>query len=157
MDLSRRTLLRGAGLLTVPWLVSWPLPAAGAPRRSVRAHGARGDGRTRDTAAIQAAIDAAAPGGAVVFPPGDYVSGTLRLRSRLVLELAAGATLVASPDDRDFDPYERLDYDSFADRETTDFSFALLQGRGGSTAIGGHAAAPSRSRSSSAGTSRSGM
>jgi hypothetical protein len=130
MDLSRRALLRGAGLLTVPWLVSWPLPAAGAPRRSVRAHGARGDGKTRDTAAIQAAINAAAPGGAVVFPPGDYVSGTLRLRSRLVLELAAGATLVASPDDRDFDPYEQLDYDSFADRETTDFSFALLQGRG---------------------------
>jgi Pectate lyase superfamily protein/Right handed beta helix region len=130
VDLSRRALLRGAGLLTVPWLVSWPLPASGTPRRSVRAHGARGDGKTGDTAAIQAAIDAAAPGGAVVFPPGDYVSGTLRLRSRLVVELAAGATLVASPDDRDFDPYEQLDYDSFADRETTDFSFALLQGRG---------------------------
>jgi hypothetical protein len=47
-----------------------------------------------------------------------------------VVELGAGATLVASPDDRDFDPYEQLDYDSFADRETTDFSFALLQGRG---------------------------
>ena len=131
MELSRRALLRGAGLLTVPWLASWPLPAwaARAPR-SVRDHGARGDGKARDTTAIQAAIDAAGPGGVVLFPPGDYLSGTLHLRDRLVLKLAAGATLVASPDDDDFDPYEKLDYDSFADRETTDFSFALLQGRG---------------------------
>ena len=78
---------------------------------------------------IQAAIDAA-PGGVVHLPPGDYVSGTLRLRDHLVLRLAAGATLIASPDDTAFDPYEKLPYESFADRETTDFSFALLQGRG---------------------------
>jgi hypothetical protein len=66
----------------------------------------------------------------VLFPPGDYVSGTLHLRDHLVLRLAAGATLIASPNDADFDPYEKLEYKSFADRETTDFSFALLQGRG---------------------------
>jgi hypothetical protein len=130
VDLSRRALLRGAGLLAVPWLASWPLPAWGEPvPQSVRDHGARGDGTVSDTAAIQAAIDAAAPGGVVLFPPGDYVSGTLHLRDRLVLKLAAGATLIASPDDDEFDPYEKLDYDSFADRETTDFSFALLLGR----------------------------
>jgi hypothetical protein len=130
VNLSRRALLRGAGLGAVPWLVTSPLPAGSAPAQSVREHGARGDGKARDTVAIQAAIDAAAPGGTVLFPPGDYVSGTLHLRDSLVLKLAAGATLVASPDDADFDPYEPLDYDSFADRETTDFSFALLQGRG---------------------------
>ena len=112
-------------------MVSWPPPATSAPAwLSVRDHGARGDGKTKDTAAIQAAIDAAAPGGVVFLPPGDYLSGTLRLRSRLVLRLAAGATLIASPDDADFDPHEELEYDSFADRETTDFAFALLQGRG---------------------------
>jgi hypothetical protein len=130
MSLSRRALLRGAGLVAVPWLVTWPLQAGSAPAQNVREHGARGDGKARDTVAIQAAIDAASPGGVVLFPPGDYVSGTLHLRDRLVLKLAAGATLVASPDDAEFDPYEQLDYDSFADRETTDFSFALLQGRG---------------------------
>ena len=64
------------------------------------------------------------------FPPGDYVSGTLHLRDRLVVRFAAGATLIASPDDADFDPHEKLAYEAFADRETTDFSFALLQGRG---------------------------
>ena len=127
MDSSRRALLRGASLLAL----SWPLPAGSGPARlGVREHGARGDGKAKDTAAIQAAIDRAGPGGVVFFPPGDYLSGTLRLRSRLVLRLAAGATLIASPDDADFDPHEKLEYESFADRETTDFSFALLQGRG---------------------------
>jgi len=127
VDPLRRTLLRGAGLLAF----SWPHPAASEPARlSVRAYGARGDGKTSDTAAIQAAIDAAAPGGLVFFPPGDYRSGTLRLRSHLALRLDTGATLVASPEDADFDVYETLEYESFADRETTDFTFALLQGRG---------------------------
>ena len=127
VNASRRALLRGASLLTV----SWPLPARSAPTRlNVRDHGARGDGKAKDTAAIQAAIDAASPGSVVLFPSGDYLSGTLRLRSRIGLQLAAGATLIASPNDADFDPHEKLDYETFTDRETTDFSFALLQGRG---------------------------
>ena len=119
-----------AGALAAPGLIVSPRVAWSAPPpRSVRDHGARGNGKANDTVAIQAAIDAA-PGGVVHFPPGDYVSGTLRLRDHLVLRLAAGATLIASPDDTAFDPYEKLPYESFADRETTDFSFALLQGRG---------------------------
>jgi Glycosyl hydrolases family 28/Pectate lyase superfamily protein len=126
MNPSRRALLRGAGLL----ILSWPLPASSEPTLlSVRAHGARGNGKAKDTAAIQGAIDAAAPGDVVFFPPGDYLSGTLRLRSRLLLRLATGAMLIASPDDADFDRYEKLEYKSFADRETADFTFALLQGR----------------------------
>jgi len=47
-----------------------------------------------------------------------------------VLWLAEGATLVASHDDGDFDPTEKLAYETFADHETEDFSHALLQGRG---------------------------
>ena len=130
MNLSRRAFLRGAGILTAPGLAAGPLDSWGAPApRSVRDHGARGDGKANDTGAIQRAIDAAGPGGVVLFPPGNYVSGTLHLRDRLVLQLAAGATLIASPEDADFDPPEKLAYDSFADRETTDFKFALLQGR----------------------------
>jgi pectate lyase-like protein/glycosyl hydrolase family 28 len=132
VTLSRRALLERAGLLAGPWLVSWPRRAWGhSARHSVRDHGARGDGKRKDTAAIQAAIDAAAATrGVVVFPPGDYLSGTLRLGNRVALQLAARATLIASPDDADFAPYEKLDYDPFADRETADFSFALLRGHG---------------------------
>ena len=42
---------------------------------SVKDFGARGDGVTDDTAAIQAAIDyiASIRGGTVFFPPGDYI------------------------------------------------------------------------------------
>ena len=130
MNLSRRAILQGAAL-TVPWLCCRPLAARGEwATQNVRDHGARGDGKTKDTAAIQRAIDAASPGGTVVFPGGDYLSGTLHLRDHLDLRFAAGATLVMSPDDSDFDPHEKLAYETFADQETADFTFALLQGRG---------------------------
>src|ERR1700687_5853765 len=131
MTLSRRALLRSTGLLIAPLLLSRALRGTGeAAQVSVRDYGGTGTGKSKDTGAIQAAIDAAGKsGGTVYFPPGEYVSGTLRLRDGIALRLAAGATLIASADDADFDPYEELGYDSFADRETTDFRFALLQGR----------------------------
>jgi polygalacturonase len=130
MTHTRRAFLwRSAGSVA-PFLASTrSLWAAEAPERTVRSYGARGDGRTVDTRAIQAAIDAAGPsGGTVSFPPGEYRSGTLRLRSRVTLRLDAGAVLIASKDDEHFDPVEPLGHDSFSDRETSDFRFALLQG-----------------------------
>lgn len=72
--------------------------AAEARVFNIREHGAAGDGRTLDTAAIAAAIDACATagGGQVLFPPGRYLSGTVRLRSHVTLFLAAGATLAGT-------------------------------------------------------------
>lgn len=130
MSLSRRELVRLAVLAApgVLWLPRFAWSATA--RRSVREHGARGDGKTSDTAAIQRALDAAGDGGVVLFPAGEYLTGTLHLRDGVTLHLAAGATLLASPDDEDFDHYSPPPYDSFADRETTDFTFALLQGHG---------------------------
>lgn len=71
---------------------------------NVRDHGAAGDGRALDTRAIQAAIDAcAARGGGTVFvPAGDYVTGSLFLRSQITLYLDAGATLLGSQDPADY-------------------------------------------------------
>ena len=95
----------------------------------VREYGAKGDGVAKDTAAVQKAIDTAAQGGGVVFvPAGRYLCGTIHLKSRITLQLAPGATILASPDNGDFDPYEKLDYDSHADQETTYFHYALLAG-----------------------------
>jgi Pectate lyase superfamily protein len=74
----------------------------------VREYGAKGNGLASDTAALQAAINAAAAqgGGVVILPPGRYLSGTLHLRSNVSLRLCGGAVLIASRDDADFDPYE---------------------------------------------------
>jgi len=139
MNRARRAFLRHSVLaLAAPLILTRARAAAEAPARplapsrlSVRAHGAKGDGQASDTRAIQLAIEKAGrSGGTVYFSPGRYVSGTLRLRSRITLHLDAGATLVASRDDADFDPVEDLGHESFADDETSSFRFALLQGRG---------------------------
>jgi polygalacturonase len=83
------------------------LLAAGACAQAanfdVRQHGATGDGHSKDTAAIQKAIDACARagGGTVHVPPGRYCIGTIHLRSNVTLDIEAGATLLGStePDD----------------------------------------------------------
>src|SRR4051812_42658486 len=66
--------------------------------------GAQGDGKTRCTKALQAALDAAARagGGTVMFPPGTYLTGALFLRSNIHLHVSAGAILIASETFADF-------------------------------------------------------
>jgi polygalacturonase len=68
------------------------------PHFSVRDYGAKGDARTLDTAAIDAAIVAAAQagGGTVELPAGDYLCYTIHLRSNITLNLGAGATIIAA-------------------------------------------------------------
>ena len=67
--------------------------------------GAKGDGRSKDTLALQRTMDhcAAAGGGTVVLPSGHtFLSGTLSLPSHVELHLAGGSILRASPDRDDF-------------------------------------------------------
>lgn len=75
---------------------------------NVRSFGARGDSRTIDTAAIQAAVGAcsAAGGGAVYCPPGVYRTGSVQLQSHMRLYLEAGAVLLASTDRKDYPPVD---------------------------------------------------
>ncbi|MGX1021879.1 exo-poly-alpha-galacturonosidase [Pseudomonas sp. Y3 TE3536] len=69
---------------------------------NVRHYGAKGDGQTLDTAAIQKAIDACTVGCKVLLPAGTYKSGALYLKSNMTLEIAEGATLLGSERAEDY-------------------------------------------------------
>jgi len=70
----------------------------------VRDFGAKGDGVAKDTAAVQAAVDAAsaAGGGTVELDAGTYLSGTIWLKDNVDFHLCHGATLKGSPDPADY-------------------------------------------------------
>ncbi len=70
----------------------------------VHAFGAKGDGTTKDTAAIQRAIDACAQqgGGTVRVIAGTYLSAPITLKSGITFQLDKGATLLGSPDHGDY-------------------------------------------------------
>ncbi len=85
-------------------LAGVPLCRAAARVFDVRDHGAKGDGRTKDTAALQSAVEACAKagGGTVYLPPGTYLSGTVVLKDNVTFHLEAGATLLGSTDLADY-------------------------------------------------------
>ena len=77
--------------------------ANGKPSCDVRRYGAKGDGVTKDTAAIQAAIDACAgKGGEVHVQSGTFLSGTIRLKSNMTFHVHGGGTIKGSLDRADY-------------------------------------------------------
>ena len=99
---------------------------------SVRAFGATGDGKTLDTAAINKAIDsaAAAGGGTVYFPAGNYLSVSIRLKSNIALYLDHGATIIAAntSDNIKYDPPEPNDWDKYQDFGHSHWHNSLIWG-----------------------------
>lgn len=77
----------------------------------VEKFGAKGDGKSLCTKAIQNAIDkcSAKGGGVVSLSKGDYVSGTLVLKSNVMLRIDKGSRLLGSTDLNDYPEHiERL-------------------------------------------------
>ncbi len=75
----------------------------------VRTYGAKADGVTKDTKAIQAAIDdcsKAKGGGTVTLSGGTFVSAPIVLKDNVTLEIVKGATLLGSPDHEDYPQLE---------------------------------------------------
>ena len=108
-DSARRDLLRlssmglaASAVSAIPEFAASKKPAA-APALSpllfdVRTFGATGDGKTVDSPAINKAIEAAAAagGGTVFFPAGNYISFSIRLKSHVDLYLSQGCAIIAA-------------------------------------------------------------
>jgi polygalacturonase len=98
----------------------------------VTAFGAKGDGKAANREAIQKAVQAAASagGGTVYFPAGAYVTGSIQLRSNIVLQFEPGATLEASADKAAYDEAEANQWTQFQDFGHSHWHNSLIWGEG---------------------------
>jgi polygalacturonase len=109
MDHQTNFILRSSGILFFVLAFAIPGISAGPDRPpatfNVRDFGATGLKADNAGAAIQKAVDAcaAAGGGMVYFPPGEYSAGTIHLRSHQRLFVEAGAVVYSIKDKASFD------------------------------------------------------
>ncbi|MGN6370425.1 MAG: glycoside hydrolase family 28 protein [Phycisphaerae bacterium] len=109
MSLIRLAIIVSAmGLTTLAGAVArGAAPAAAtnpAAEYDVKAFGAVGDGKTKDTAAFQKALDTCAVngGGVVVVPAGNFLIGSIQIGTRTLLRLDKDAVITGSPDAADY-------------------------------------------------------
>jgi polygalacturonase len=153
IDSARRDLLRLSSMGLAASVVS-AIPAVGATKKAaapplspvqfdVRTFGATGDGKAVDSPAINKAIEAAAAagGGTVIFPAGNYMSFSIRLKSHVDLYLSQGAAIIAADSPKPgettgymggtYDPAEpKTAYDAYQDYGHNHWHNSLLWGDG---------------------------
>src|SRR2546421_2759281 len=99
---------------------------------NVKTFGATGDGKTLDTPAINNTIDAAAAagGGTVYFPAGNYLSVSIHLKSNIALYLEQGSTIIAAntTDNAKYDPPEPNEWDKYQDFGHSHWHNSLIWG-----------------------------
>jgi polygalacturonase len=105
MNLNRKTIFLAVLSLPLLFIKTGQADNTAPHVFDVKESGAKGDGKTLDTAAIQKTLDdcGKAGGGTVRFPAGTYLSKPIVIRSSsTTVQLDAGATLLATDDFADF-------------------------------------------------------
>ena len=95
--------------------------------KNVTDHGVLPDGKTDNTAALQSLLNdfGRGLGGTLYFPAGQYVIGSLELKSNTTLYLDAGATLLASDCFDLFPPITESELSGFTRHTRRGVLFAL--------------------------------
>lgn len=128
------TFLACALLFSTAQRFHFPLTARAAEASvyNIRTFGAKGDGKSLDTPAINKAIDtaAAAGGGTVFFPAGNYLSVSIHLKSNIALYLDQGATIIAANTSHEvrYDPPEPNEWDQYQDFGHSHWHNSLIWG-----------------------------
>ncbi len=120
-------------LLLLSSFATFAAQAYAAKVCNVRQYGAKGDGLTKDTAAIQRAIDECAGHDGTVLLDGNsvFVSAPLALKSHMTLSIAAGTTLAGSTDHADYpDKEEFKDHGKQALLTATNAEYLNISGGG---------------------------
>ena len=102
---------------------------------NVRTFGAKGDGKTVDSDAVNKAIDAAAAkgGGTVFFPAGTYLCFSIRLKSNITIYVDNGSTILAADPAKDhgkYDQWEPNEFDMYQDFGHSHWKNSLIWGIG---------------------------
>lgn len=102
---------------------------------NIKNYGAKGDGKTLDTNAINKAIESAAKngGGTVFFPAGTYLSFSIHLQSNITLHLDNGATILAADPaihKGKYDSFEPNEFDMYQDFGHSHWKNSLIWGIG---------------------------
>jgi len=121
--------------LTLPASPATTAPgSANESVHNVRTFGAKGDGQTIDTPAVNKAIEtAAASGGGVVrFPAGVYPCFSIHLKSKVTLFLDPGATILAAESSSagQYDAAEPNPWDKYQDYGHSHWHNSLIWGEG---------------------------
>jgi polygalacturonase len=100
----RREFLASAPVAIAMAAAARAIVAPGQAMKSIRDYGAKPDGKTLNSKAIQHAIDDVfrSGGGIVIVPTGTFLTGRIELKSRVTLSLAEGSTLLGSTSMNDY-------------------------------------------------------
>src|ERR1700677_3248126 len=129
----RATRQIGGALLAIALALFCAGAAHAAGLCDAGSYGAKADGTTKDTLALQKAIDGCAGkgGGTVRLARGTFLSGPIVLKSHIALEIDPGATLRGSQDKGDYPPVREMREDAVQPLiSATNAQDVAIRGRG---------------------------